>query len=147
MVFAGRGRPSRIFWTTPVISLVATAFLLGLMFFRDGVGGSGARRTLVLLDPDRNSMAVLQEQFSRTGILLGRSFPIREPSWMLPQPTDTFAMSTTGMSRSAGSFIEVNDERRTGDWFSSRSDQAFTLQAVRPGGGGSNCSGPPMPRK
>ena len=143
MVFAGRGRPSRIFWTTPVISLVATAFLLGLMFFRDGVGGSGARRTLVLLDPDRNSMAVLQEQFSRTGILLGRSFPIREPSWMLPQPTDTFAMSTTGMSRSAGSFVEVNDERRTGDWFSSRSDQAFTLQAVRPGRGRIELLGPP----
>ena len=143
LLFAGRGRPSRIFWTTPVISLVATAFLLGLMFFRDGVGGAGARRTLVLLDPDRNTMAVLQEQFSRTGILLGRSFPIREPSWMLPQLTDSFAMSTIGMSRSAGSFVEVNDERRTGDWFSSRSDQAFTLQAMRPGRGRIELLGPP----
>lgn len=143
MIFAGRGRPSRIFWTTPVISLVATAFLLGLMFFRDGVGGAGVRRTLVLLDPDRNTMAVLQEQFSRTGILLGRSFPIREPSWMFPQPTDSFAVSTIGMSRSAGSFVEVNDERRTGDWFSSRSDQAFTLQAVRPGRGRIELLGPP----
>lgn len=142
MVFAGRGRPSRIFWTTPVIALIATAFLLGLMFLRDGVGGAGARRTLVVLDPDRNSMAVLQEQFSRTGILLGRSFPIREPSWMLPQPTDSFGMSTIGMSRSAGSFVEVNDERRTGDWFSSRSDQAFTLQAVRPGRGRIELLGP-----
>ncbi len=143
LLFAGRGRPSRIFWTTPVISLVATALLLGLMFFRDGVGGAGARRTLVLLDPDRNTMAVLQEQFSRTGILLGRSFPIREPSWMLPQLTDSFAMSTIGMSRSAGSFVEVNDERRTGDWFSSRSDQAFTLQAMRPGRGRIELLGPP----
>jgi len=143
MIFAGRGRPSRIFWTTPVIALVATAFLLGLMFSRDGVGGAGVRRTLVLLDPDRNSMAVLQEQFSRTGILLGRSFPIREPSWMLPQPTDSFAVSTTGMSGSAGSFVEVNDERRTGDWFSSRSDQAFTLQAMRPGRGRIEWLGPP----
>ena len=143
MIFAGRGRPSRIFWTTPVISLVATAFLLGLMFFRDGVGGAGVRRTLVLLDPDRNTMAVLQEQFSRTGILLGRSFPIREPSWMFPQPTDSAGISTTGMSRSAGSFVEVNDERRTGDWFSSRSDQAFTLQAVRPGRGRIEWLGPP----
>jgi hypothetical protein len=141
VLFAGRGRPSRIFWTTPVISLVATAFLLGLMFFRDGVGGAGARRTLVLLDPERNTMAVLQEQFSRTGILLGRSFPIREPSWMLPQPTDSAGISTTGMSRSAGSFVEVNDERRSGDWFSSRSDQAFTLQAVRPGRGRIEVSG------
>lgn len=144
MLFAGRGRPSRIFWTTPVISLVATAFLLGLMFLRDGVGGAGARRTLVLLDPDRNTMAVLQEQFSRTGILLGRSFPIREPSWMLPQLTDnSFGMPAIGMSRSAGSYVEVNDERRTGDWFSSRSDQAFTLQAMRPGRGRIELLGPP----
>ncbi len=143
MLFAGRGRPSRIFWTTPVISLIATAFLLGLMFFRDGVGGAGARRTLVLLDPDRNTMAVLQEQFSRTGILLGRSFPIREPSWMLPQLIDSAGISTNGMSRSAGSFVEVNDDRRTGDWFSSRSDQAFTLQAVRPGRGRIEVLGPP----
>lgn len=143
MLFAGRGRPSRIFWTTPVISLVATALLLGLMFFRDGVGGAGVRRTLVLLDPDRNSMAVLQEQFSRTGILLGRAFPIREPSWMLPQPTDSAGTSTAGMSRSAGSFVEIDDERRSGDWFSSRSDQAFTLQAIRPGRGRIELLGPP----
>lgn len=143
MLFAGRGRPSRIFWTTPVISLVATGMLLGLMFLRDGVGGAGARRTIVLLDPDRNTMAVLQEQFSRTGILLGRSFPIREPSVMLPQPTDASSgISMTGMSR-AGSFVEVDDERRTGDWFSSRSDQAFTLQAVRPGRGRIEVLGPP----
>ena len=143
MLFAGRGRPSRIFWTTPVISLVATAFLLGLMFFRDGVGGAGVRRTLVLLDPDRNTMAVLQEQFSRTGILLGRSFPIREPSWMLPQPVDSAGSSTNGMSRSAGSYVEIDDDRRMGDWFSSRSDQAFTLQAVRPGRGRIELLGPP----
>ena len=135
ILFAGRGRPSRIFWTTPVISLVATGFLLGLMFLRDGVGGAGARRTLVLLDPDRNTMAVLQAQFSRTGILLGRSFPIREPSSMLPQPSDSAGTSVIGMSRSAGTFAEIGDERRTGDWFASRSDQAFTLQAVRSGRG------------
>lgn len=142
--FAGRGRPSRIFWTTPLISLIATAFLLGLMFLRDGVGGAGIRRTLVLLDPERHSMAVLQEQFSRTGILLGRSFPIREPSSMIPQPIDAFSPSviTGGLTQGAGSFVEVDDQRRTGDWFSSRADQAFTLQTVRPGRGGIELLGP-----
>jgi len=144
MLFAGRGRPSRIFWTTPLISLVATALLLVLMFLRDGVGGAGARRTLILLDPDRNSMAVLQEQYSRTGILLGRSFPIREPSIMTPEPEDLGAsLLYTGMGQSAGSFVEVDDQRRTGDWFSSRTDQGFTLQAVRPGRGRIELLGPP----
>ena len=132
MLLAGGGRPARIFWTTPVISLVATSLLLGLMFFRDGVGGAGARRTLCLLDPDRNTMAILQEQFSRTGILLGGSFPIREPSWMQPQPITTTPYNVPTVT---GSFVEIEDQRRSGDWFTSRSDQAFTLQAVRPGRG------------
>ena len=135
MLLAGRGRPSRIFWTTPLISLVATGLLLGLMFLRDGVGGTGARRTLCLLDPDRNTMAVLQEQFSRTGILLGSSFPIREPSLMQPQQAAGGLNAQPGMASMQGSFVEVEDQRRSGDWFTSRSDQAFTLQTVRPGRG------------
>ena len=125
LLLAGRGRPARIFWTTPAISLTATALLLGLMFFRDGVGGAGSRRTLCLLDPDRTSMAVIQEQFSRTGILLGTSFPIREPSWMQPRPV--------GSGRKSGEYLEIDGERRSGDWFAGRTDQSFTLQAVRPG--------------
>jgi hypothetical protein len=139
MLLAGRGRPARIFWTTPVISLVATSLLLGLMFLRDGVGGAGARRTLCLLDPDRNTMAILQEQFSRTGILLGASFPIREPSWMQPQPLTTTPYNAPTVT---GSFVEIEDQRRSGDWFTSRSDQAFTLQTVRPGRGRIELSGP-----
>ncbi|MFM9058694.1 MAG: hypothetical protein ACKOSQ_06195 [Planctomycetaceae bacterium] len=122
MWLAGPGRRSRMFWTTPAISLAATAFLLGLMFLRDGVGGSGARRVLAVLDPERATMAVIQEQFSRTGVLLGSTFPIREPSWMHPLGDD------------AGSeaLVEANGAMRTGDWFRSRSDQAFLLEAVRP---------------
>ena len=141
VLLAGRGRPSRIFWTTPLISLVATGLLLGLMVLRDGVGGAGVRRTLCLLDPDRKVMAVLQEQFSRTGVLLGSSFPIREPSWVEPHPPQTSPF-VPAMSSRGGSFFEIDDERRSGDWFTSRSDQAFTLQTVRPGRGQIEVVGP-----
>ena len=122
LAFARPGRRARMFWTTPLISLLATVLLLGLIFLRDGVGGSGARRTLCLLMPEQNGMAVIQEQFSRTGVLLGTSFPIREPSWMRPLGT---VAGNEGL-------LEVDGEERRGDWFSSRSDQGYLLETVRP---------------
>lgn len=122
MVFAGVGRRSRMFWTTPLISLAGTAFLLALMFLRDGVGGAGVRRVLGLVVPANNSMAIIQEQFSRTGVLLGSSFPIQEPSWLQP------VVATDGYAR----FAETNGRVREGDWFESRSDQAILGMAVRP---------------
>jgi hypothetical protein len=122
MVLAGKGRRSRMFWTTPLISLAATAFLLLLMFMRDGVGGAGARRVVGLLAPEQNTMAVVQEQFSRTGVLLGSSFPIAEPSWL--EPIDRRDWNDK--------FAEADGRTRQGDWFRSRSDQAYLAMAVRP---------------
>ncbi|MFM8893020.1 MAG: hypothetical protein ACKOTB_15635, partial [Planctomycetia bacterium] len=84
LLLAGPGRRSRAFWTTPLIAVVATGLLLALMVLKDGVGGSGARRMLGILVPAHNSLAIIQEQFSRTGLLPRGSFPIREPSWMRP---------------------------------------------------------------
>ena len=122
LLFAGPGRRARMFWTTPLISLSATVVLLGLIFFRDGVGGAGARRVLCLLMPEQNAMAVIQEQFSRTGVLLGGSFPIGEPSWMRP---------LHDIPRGDG-LLEVDGLQRQGDWFSSRADQGYLLETVRP---------------
>jgi len=122
MVLAGKGRRSRMFWTTPVISLAATACLLSLMFLRDGVGGAGGRRVLGLLAPEHNTLAIIQEQFSRTGVLLGSSFPIAEPAWLEP----------LGPRDDQAEFIEADGRTRQGDWFRSRSDQAFLATAVRP---------------
>lgn len=122
LLFAGPGRRSRLFWTTPAISLAATALLLALMFLRDGVGGRGVRRVLALLVPADNALAVVQEQFSRTGVLLSGGFPGGEPSWMRP----------VGDVEVDAGFHEADDRWRSGDWFRSRSDQAFVVQAVRP---------------
>jgi hypothetical protein len=122
MVLAGKGRRSRMFWTTPVISLAATGCLLALMFLRDGVGGAGSRRVLGLLAPEHNALAVIQEQFSRTGVLLGTSFPIAEPAWLEP----------LGPRDSQAEFVEADGRTRRGDWFRSRDDQAFLATAVRP---------------
>jgi len=73
-VFAsGKNRP-RLFWTTPLISLIGAGLLAALMIVQDGFGGTGARTTLAVLLPQDKKMAVIQEQVSRTGILLGQPF-------------------------------------------------------------------------
>ena len=122
LVLAGPRRRSRMFWTTPLISLLATLLLLGLIFFRDGVGGAGARRMLCLLLPEQHGMAIIQEQFSRTGVLLSSTFAMREPSWMRP----------LGATASEAPLLEVDENQRRGGWFTSRSDQGYLLQTVRP---------------
>lgn len=143
MVLAGKGRPARIFWTTPALALGATAVLLALMLLRDGVGGDGRRLTVALLDPEHNQAHVLQQQLSRTGVLVGGSFPIRETSWMHPEPTTSIYNPAQRVMANRGTgFREVEGTRRTGDWFRSRSDQAFSLQAVRSSRGRLVVSGP-----
>lgn len=124
LVLAGRNRRSRLIFTTPLISLIATIVLLGIIFLRDGIGGDGTRRVLCMLMPDQNEIAIIQEQFSRTGVIFSDSFPIREPSWMRPvggECNDYYA-----------NLLEVEGLEREGDWFSSRSDQAYVLETVRP---------------
>ncbi|NBV45718.1 MAG: hypothetical protein EBR86_08795 [Planctomycetia bacterium] len=122
MVFAGRGRRARLFWTTPAITLAATAMLLCFMVFRDGVGGRGVRRVLCVLVPEHNALTVLQEQFTRTGILVGSGFAQGETSWMRP----------VGGIQPGSLCVEHGDGRRTGDWFRSRADRGHVLFAVRP---------------
>jgi len=126
MVLAGQARRARIFWTTPLIALSATGLLLALMFLRDGVGGAGIRRVLCVLLPERNAMAVIQEQFSRTGVLTSTSFAQAEPSWMRP----------LGRPDGAQRFIEDDAGLRYGAWFRSRDDRGYLLRAVRPGRAG-----------
>ena len=138
MLAARRGSPARIFWTTPLLSLVATTFLVGLMFLRDGVGGAGVRRTLCILDPDHATAAVLQNQFSRTGILFGRAFTTSDRARMRPENVTNHSLR----GQRGASFVEQDDRRRTGDWFRSRADQAFRLSAVRPSRGRIELVGP-----
>lgn len=125
LLLAKPPRRSRIFATTPLVSLAATGLLLLLMFLRDGTGGTGIRRPLCLLLPEQKALAVIQEQFSRTGVLLGSDAPIAERSWM----------RSAGMTNPGRRFIEGADGWRRGDWFHGRSDQAFVLHAVRPSRG------------
>jgi len=125
---AGVGRRQRLFWTTPLISLAGSAALIALMMLQDGMGGDGSRIVLALFMPAQKKMLVMQEQISKTGVLLGRGFSKEEPSWMQPLNRWGYA-DPSGASRY--SFTE-SPSFRSGDWFSSRAIQGQVIQAVRP---------------
>jgi hypothetical protein len=126
---APAGKRQRMFWTTPLLSLGGSLLLLAIMVFQDGIGGNGARLTLAILQPEQKRLALVQEQVSRTGVLLKRAFPIMEPGWM--QPLDLAKESSHPMREGRHGFAET-DTMRTGDWFASRSVQAHLLETVRP---------------
>lgn len=124
--FARSGRRQRLFWTTPLISLVASLLLGAIIWFQDGSGGTGQRLTFALLLPDTNQMLIRQEQVSRTGVLFDRTFTLDEPALVLPIPLT--ANTASEPSRN----LRQTGETLSGDWFSSRTVQAQYLEAIVP---------------
>ena len=133
--FAGPKRRQRLFWTTPLISLAGSALLVALMILQDGIGGNGARRVLALMLPGQNKIAIVQEQISRTGVLLGRSFDIEEPSWMQQLPGEPSSPGNSTFGNSGRRLAETDQRQRSGDWFTNRAVQAQVIEAVRPSRG------------
>ena len=127
---AGQRRRHRLFWTTPLLSLGASALLIALMFLQDGIGGNGARRVLALMLPEQKRTAIIQEQASRTGVLLGRTFAKAEPSWMQAislEDTSAYNPRSNGQRQ-----LNEDEQQRSGDWFASRAVQGHALATVRP---------------
>ncbi len=118
----------RLFWTTPLISLAGSGFLLGLMLFQDGVGGRGARLTLGIMAPQEKRLGIRQEQISKTGVLLSSSFSIAEPCFMQQVPLKDIGYS----GKSMDNLYHERGNIRSGKWFQSRNIQQQILQTVRP---------------
>ena len=138
-VFAKSGRRHRLFITTPLISLGASALLVGLILLQDGFGGRGSRVALVEVrsDGDEHLAYVHQEQFSRTGVLLGRSFEIPEAATIdpVPLPPSRWARVTTSNGGGNARYSLQPQKTKTlasGDWFQSRSEQGHVLRAIVP---------------
>ncbi len=123
LVFAKPGQRHRLLWTTPVISLAAGSLLLVLILFQDGTGGTGIRMAIWHHLPEDNRAVLLQEQTSRTGLLVSSHFSLSEPAVL------TQFNLNTGRSTSGRRF-QVSANQGNGDWFLSRSTQAQFLQSV-----------------
>ncbi len=125
-VFAGPGRRQRLFWTTPFISIVAGLLLGLIIWIQDGSGGDGQRMVLGVLLPDTNQMLIRQEQISRSGLLLDRSFTLPEDALVAP-------ISLTGSPQlETARRFEQTGKNLSGQWFNSRALQAQYLEAIVP---------------
>lgn len=131
---AGPRRP-RLFWTTPLISCAGTAVLIAVMVLQDGFGGTGARISLAIVLPEQKQMTVVQEQFTKTGILTSSAFelPAGEQAWISPVPETSEVKSRFGSMTSHVDKREysVNGSQSGGGWFKSRAIQSQLVSSQR----------------
>ena len=123
-VLAGSRRRQRLFWTTPLISVGASAILIAFILLQDGVGGNGERDAFVYVVPLEHKEIVLQYQRSRTGLLLGSSFQTADAVFIEQAPPSGY--SVPGKTRN----LENDGATFTGDWFTSRSLQVQQIASV-----------------
>ncbi len=133
-VLAKPGMRHRMFLTTPVISLIASLLLILIILFQDGFGGSGRRIALMILEsaPGERSEYVIQEQITRTGVLLGRSFGEEDATYVTPVPMRKSRWTHYDNLQMGPARYRMSDGMIGGDWFRSRSEQAHYVQSVRP---------------
>lgn len=122
-IFAGGRKRARLFFTTPAISLVASLLLIVVILMQDGIGGSGKRWQVIHLLPT-NQLVVMQEQHSRTGLLLWDSFERQDDFFMNGVPIRTINAGTLSLSLDADSF--------RGDWFENRALRVHFLADIKP---------------
>lgn len=124
--FARSGRRQRLFWTTPLISVIASLGLGVLIVVQDGFGGLGTRVMVTYVDAALKREVVLQQQASRTGVIVGNHFPVDPATWV--QPVE---ISGKGAPKRNSTYWQA-DGKYFGDWFSTRWRQAQFLEALRP---------------
>jgi len=135
-VFAKSGKRHKLFITTPIISLAASALLIIIILFQDGFGGRGHRVVLMEIQADENKAYIIQEQAARTGVLLGSSFETSEPTMITPVALAPSRWSRVVRDGTAPTSYSANDGEdgldASGDWFQSRSIHGHLLKTVRP---------------
>jgi hypothetical protein len=120
--FAPAGRRHRLFWTTPVTSLVAGFVLALLIVLHDGFGGSGHRFALVYVSTASRQQVVLQEQIARTGVLRSSEFTTAEPTFIAPITLESARMWSAEPTQ--------NVDRRFTGLFRNRALQAQWLESI-----------------
>ena len=136
-VFAKSGQRHRLFITTPIISLTASALLLLIIVFQDGFGGKGHRLALIEVQPQENTAYIEQQQIARTGVLLKTSFQTKENVWVSPVALDESRWTRITPSNAGGesryriTVGEKNTMDLSGDWFKSRSEYGHSITSVQ----------------
>ncbi len=140
--FAGGSKRFRLFWTTPVISLLASAALLLGILVTDGIGGQGKQLIAFFSLPGVNREVVIQEQIARAAVLFSSRWhtdqdylvsPISEHSLENAAAPAGYRTYNAGSDYATekDSFAQVANEY-SGNWFRSRTVSGQYIQAMRP---------------
>ena len=141
-VFARGSKRFRLFWTTPLISIIACLALIIGILFTDGIGGSGKQMIVFYSLPGVNREAVIQEQVARTAVLFANHWHNDQDYLMTPVSPHAMddALAPAGrrvygprsnLDNSPDVYRQAGHEY-SGNWFRSRSIQGQYLQAVHP---------------
>lgn len=136
-VFAKSGQRHKLFITTPIISLSASALLLLIIVFQDGFGGKGHRLALIEVQPEENTAYIQQQQIARTGVLLKTSFDTKDHAIISPVALDESRWARITPSNGGGesryriSLGEQNTQSLSGDWYKSRSEYGHLVTSVQ----------------
>jgi hypothetical protein len=141
-VFAKGNKRFRLFWTTPLISIVASLALITGILFTDGLGGSGNQLIAIFSLPGANREAVIQEQIARTAVLFSNRWHNDETYLISPVSIRSIedAASPYGyraysgrenMASAADTYLQIGNDY-SGNWFRSRSVSGQYIQAMRP---------------
>lgn len=129
-VIARQGRRHRLFWTTPLISLIASLLLIALILYQDGTGGKGRRFMLVNVEPDETSAFVTQFQAARTGVLFSGAFEARD-TYISQASLGDSPWAAIDEDGGLAKRYNLDGNIYGGDWFQSRREHGHHLQAVR----------------
>lgn len=121
-----RGARQLIFVTTPLIALVSCLALFGLIVMKDGFGGWGARNLAVLIEGSTHRALVVQEQISRTGVLLDDSLSLPRDYLLIP-----LELFKQGYRSERNNYEAVGNEFTDG-WVGNRARQAQLAFGVVP---------------
>jgi hypothetical protein len=142
-VFAPGKKRFRLFWTTPLISIVASLALAAGILLTDGVGGEGRQMIAIYSLPDVNREVVIQEQVTRTALLFSSEWQNSQNYLITPISEQSLnnAADSNGTMSARGSNMDFGDssanyirqgDRYSGDWFRSRAVSGQYLEAIRP---------------
>ncbi len=130
-VLAPAGKRHKLFVTTPLLSIGASIVMVVLILLQDGTGGIGRRFVAINLEPAEACAYVTQEQVSRTGVMLGTAFEMKQPVLIEPlaMPDTPWVKLKNGGTSQPTSLTQEGRERR-GNFFQSRAEQGQVLRAA-----------------
>lgn len=142
-VFARGSQRFRLFWTTPLISILASLILIAGILITDGIGGRGKQMIAFYSLPDVSRQAVIQEQVARTAVLFSSHWHNDQNYLITPVSTEAMRGAILqddeiSLRRSNGSGADSPDSYHqegdvlSGNWFRSRAISGQYLQTARP---------------